>query len=178
MLETFKEGFTAESFLFLFCGKKEKEKMKLIRINSGLNTTLGQLYIKERFQCYILENTVRDTKILGETAIPEGQYTLGFNATAGMNAGYANRYPQSHQGMIEVRGIPNFSLVFFHIGNYHTDTRGCLLTGSYYQLIDHDYRVLHSAAAYKRVYPLLAEAITRDGANLEVRNEWQERRVG
>ncbi|QNL51980.1 hypothetical protein H8S90_10615 [Olivibacter sp. SDN3] len=152
--------------------------MKLLRTASGLNTTLGELYINERFQCYILENTVRDTKILGATAIPEGKYELGFNATAGMNANYANRYPQWHQGMIEVRAIPDFSLVFFHIGNYHTDTRGCLLTGSYYQLIDHDYRVLHSAAAYKRVYPLLAEAIASGDAKLEILNRMEERRVG
>ena len=48
---------------------------------------------------------------------------------------------------------------FFHTGNYHTDTAGCLLTGSYYQLVKGDYRVLHSAHAYKRVYPLLVEQL-------------------
>lgn len=132
--------------------------IKLLRIAEGLNTTLGQLYIDDVFQCYILEDKRRPDKIPGFTAIPEGEYPLGLNGTAGMNAAYHSHYPQMHQGMVEVRGIPNFSLVFFHIGNYHTDTRGCLLTGSYYQLIDGDYRVLHSAAAYKRVYPLLAKA--------------------
>ena len=75
-----------------------------------------------------------------------------------MNVHYQTRYPSLHKGMVEICGIPNFSLVFFHVGNYHTDTAGCPLTGSYYQLLEGDYRVLHSADAYKRAYPLLAEA--------------------
>ncbi|MFD2960165.1 MULTISPECIES: DUF5675 family protein [Olivibacter] len=132
--------------------------IKLIRIAEGINTTLGQLYINNLFQCYILEDKIRDKKIPGETAIPAGTYQLGLNKLAGMNAKYQSRYSSMHKGMVEIRGIPNFSLVFFHIGNYHTDTRGCPLTGSYYQLIDGDYRVLHSADAYRRVYPLLAKA--------------------
>jgi hypothetical protein len=139
--------------------------IKLLRIAEGTNTTLGQLYINNFFQCYILEDKIREHKIPGETAIPAGQYQLGLNKTAGMNAKYKSRYNDMHQGMIEIKGIPNFTLVFFHIGNYHTDTRGCLLTGSYYQLINDDYRVLHSADAYKRVYPLLAEA-ARAGLDL------------
>lgn len=132
---------------------------KLIRVAAGKNSTLGHLYINGLFGCYILEDAIRDRKIPEQTAIPAGEYTMGVNTTAGMNARYGNRYARMHQGMVEVRGIPNFSLVFFHIGNYHTDTAGCLLTGSYWQLIDGDYRVLHSAAAYKHVYPLLVEQI-------------------
>jgi len=136
--------------------------IKLVRIAEGVNTTLGQLYIDNIFQCYILEDIIREAKIPGETAIPAGTYRLGLNTFAGMNAKYHSRYSHMHRGMVEVKGIPNFNLVFFHIGNYHTDTSGCLLTGSYYQLMDGDYRVLHSADAYKRVYPLLVEAAEQD----------------
>jgi len=132
--------------------------IKLLRIAEGEHTTLGQLYINNLFQCYILEDKIREHKIPGETAIPAGTYRLALNRMAGMNTSYHNRYVALHRGMIEVTGIPNFNLVFIHIGNYHTDTRGCLLTGSYYQLINDDYRVLHSADAYKRVYPLLVHA--------------------
>ena len=139
----------------------------LLRTAHGKHTTLGHLYSKGIFLCYVLEDLVREQKIPGETAIPAGTYPLGLNKVAGMNAKYQSRYGPVHQGMVEVKGIPNFSLVFFHIGNYHTDTRGCLLVGSYYQLIDGDYRVLHSADAYKRVYPLLVEAAAT-GSNLIV----------
>lgn len=132
--------------------------IKLVRIAEGINTTLGQLYINNLFQCYVLEDKIREKKIPGETAIPAGAYELSLNRLAAMNANYQGKYSTMHRGMVEIKGIPNFSLVFFHIGNYHMDTSGCLLTGSYYQLIDGDYRVLHSADAYKRVYPLLADA--------------------
>ncbi len=132
--------------------------IKLLRTATGRNTTLGQLYINDVFQCYTLEDLPREEKIRGKTCIPEGQYVLGLNTTAGMNVTYRGKYPGMHKGMVEIRGIPNFSLVFIHIGNYHTDTAGCPLVGSYYQLMKDDYRVLHSADAYKRVYPLLLEA--------------------
>ncbi|MFC7524206.1 DUF5675 family protein [Parapedobacter sp. GCM10030251] len=144
---------------------------KLIRVAAGKNSTLGHLYIGGLFGCYILEDAVRDRKIPERTAIPAGEYTLGFNTTAGMNVHYGNRYASLHRGMVEVRGIPNFSLVFIHIGNYHTDTAGCLLTGSYWQLIDGDYRVLHSAAAYKYVYPLLMEQIEQGNDRVVVCNQ-------
>lgn len=146
-------------------------ELKLIRVAAGKNSTLGHLYIGDLFGCYILEDTVRTHKIPGITAIPTGEYTLGLNLTAGMNAKYAGRYNRMHEGMVEVRGIPGFSLVFFHIGNYHTDTAGCLLTGSYWQLIDGDYRVLHSAGAYKHVYPLLVAEIGKGNDKVEVLNQ-------
>ena len=75
-----------------------------------------------------------------------------------------------HQGMVEIRGIPNFTLVFFHIGNYHTNTRGCLLTGSYYQLINGDYRVLHSADAYKRTYATLLSQLETGNEIMQIEN--------
>jgi hypothetical protein len=144
------------------------EDIKIIRVARGKHSTLGHLYISGLFCCYILEDTVRDRKIPGQTAVPAGEYTLGLNTTAGMNRSYSSRYVAMHRGMVEVRGIPNFSLVFFHVGNYHTDTAGCLLTGSYWQLIDGDYRVLHSAAAYKHAYPLLVAEIRKGNDRMGV----------
>src|SRR5690606_17347879 len=144
------------------------EGIKLLRVEKVEHTTLGHLYINGLFCCYIQEDTVSNHKIPGETAIPAGEYALGLNTVAGMNASYGNRYKGKHQGMVEVRGIPGFSLVFFHIGNYHTDTAGCLLVGSYWQLFKGDHRVLHSAAGYKDVYPLLLEQIAHRNDKLVV----------
>lgn len=146
------------------------EGMKLLRVAKGEHTTLGHLYINGLFGCYILEDLVRAHKIPGETAIPAGEYTLGLNTVAAMNTAYGTRYRGRHRGMVEVRGIPNFNLVFFHIGNYHTDTAGCLLMGSYWQLLKGDYRVLHSAAAYQFVYPLLLAEIENGNNRLVVEN--------
>ena len=144
--------------------------IKIIRVAQGKNSTLSHLYIGGIFCCYLLEDSIRKEKIPGITCIPEGEYGLSLNHWAGMNAKYAPKYPKLHQGMVEITEIPNYSLVFFHIGNYHTQTAGCPLTGSYWQLLDGDYHVLHSAAAYKYVYPLLREQIELVNDRLVVEN--------
>jgi hypothetical protein len=149
------------------------EQIRIIRVAQGKNSTLSHLYINGLFACYLLEDAIRPEKIPGITCIPEGEYRLRLNPWAGMNAKYAPKYPTQHEGMVEITGIPDFSLVFIHIGNYHTQTAGCPLTGSYWQLVDDDYRVLHSAAAYKYVYPLLVEQIEQGNDRVVVENGTQ-----
>ncbi|SEL09679.1 DUF5675 family protein [Parapedobacter koreensis] len=146
-------------------------EIKIIRVAQGKNSTLSHLYIGGLFACYLLEDSVRKEKIQGLTCIPEGEYLLSLNSWAGMNAKYAPKYPKLHQGMIEITEIPNYQLVFIHIGNYHTQTAGCPLTGSYWQLLDGDYQVMHSTAAYKYVYPLLVGEIGKGNNRIEVLNQ-------
>lgn len=145
---------------------------RIVRVAEGKNTTLSHLYIGGLFCCYLLEDRLRPVKVAGSTAIPAGRYGLRLNTWAGMNVLYRGRYPKLHRGMVEITGIPGFSGVFIHIGNYHTDTRGCPLTGSYWQLIDGDYRVVHSAAAYKRAYARLVEAIDAGNAGVAVEDRF------
>ncbi len=144
--------------------------IRIVRVAEGKNSTLSHLYISGVFACYLLEDSIRAVKIPGRTCIPEGEYRLRLNTWAGMNTKYATRHPRVHRGMVEITGIPNFSLVFFHVGNFHTDTAGCPLTGSYWRLMNGDYQVLHSADAYKQVYPLLVEQIGRGGDRISVAN--------
>ncbi|WP_257670709.1 DUF5675 family protein [Parapedobacter tibetensis] len=148
----------------------ENAIIKMVRVAGGKNSTLSHLYIGSLFRCYLLEDSIRKEKIQGLTCIPEGEYRLSLNHWAGMNTKYAPKYPKLHRGMVEVTEIPNYQLVFFHIGNYHTQTAGCPLTGSYWQLLDGDYQVIHSAAAYKYVYPLLVEEIQKGNDRLVVEN--------
>lgn len=141
---------------------------RIVRVARGRNTTLSHLYIGGLFCCYLLEDSIRPKKVAGQTAIPAGHYRLRLNTWAGMNVRYQGRYPKLHRGMVEIVDIPGFSLIFIHIGNYHTDTAGCPLTGSYAQLIDGDYRVLHSADAYKRAYAQLLEVIDAGNEGITV----------
>lgn len=143
---------------------------KIIRVAEGKNSTLSHLYIGGLFCCYLLEDSIRKEKISGLTCIPEGEFRLSLNHWAGMNARYERRFPKLHEGMVEITEIPNYQLVFIHIGNYHTDTAGCPLTGSYWQRLDGDYQVMHSETAYKYVYPLLVEGIQRGNTRLVVEN--------
>ena len=145
-------------------------QIEIRRVAEGKNSTLSHLYIGGIFCCYLLEDSIRDDKIQGITCIPEGEYGLSLNHWSGMNAKYAKRYPKLHEGMVEITEIPGYQLVFIHIGNYHTETAGCPLTGSYWQRLDDDYQVMHSEAAYKYVYPLLVEQIMKGNDRLVVEN--------
>lgn len=145
-------------------------KIKIIRMAQGKNTTLGHLYIYGIFRCYILEDAIRDVKVHGATCIPEGLYGLKLNVGAGMNSSYKKRYPNLHKGMVEVVGIPDFNLVFIHIGNHHLETKGCPLTGRYWEFVEGDYRVLQSALAYGSLYPELLKIMDEGSARIEVIN--------
>lgn len=141
---------------------------KIVRVAEGKNSTLSHLYIGGLFCCYLLEDRVRDHKIPGKTAIPPGEYGLCLNPWGGMNVRYAKWYPEMHEGMVEIIEIPNFQLVYFHRGNTHNDTKGCPLTGLYWEFVDGDYRVELSAKAYQRVYPMLVEQIENGNNRLVV----------
>lgn len=134
-------------------------KLSIKRIAKGKNSTLSHLYLNGVFQCYLLEDKVSENKVMGLTCIPEGNYSLKLNTQAGMNKLYEKMYPLLHKGMMEIVGISNFSLVFIHIGNYHTDTKGCALTGHYWHHIKQDYQVLQSAFAYKHLYKTLLKLL-------------------
>lgn len=145
-------------------------RLNIIRMAQGENTTLGHFYINGIFRCYLLEDSIRSVKVPGSTCIPEGLYNLELNVYAGMNTNYKNRYPDLHKGMVEIVGIPDFSLVFIHIGNNHIETKGCPLVGRNWEFSQGDYRVLQSALAYGSLYPELLKVIAEGSARIEVIN--------
>lgn len=144
--------------------------LKIIRVAQGKNSTLSHLYIDSLFSCFLLEDSIRESKIPGRTCIPEGSYQLQLNTSAGMNIRYKSHYPALHKGMLEIRGIPNFSLVFLHVGNYHSDTAGCPLTGHYWSLINGDYQVQQSSFAYQQIYPKLLGLLQKGKLEVQVEN--------
>ena len=147
-------------------------ELTLKRVRQGNNSTLSELYINGTFQCYGLEDTVRDVKIKGRTAIPAGTYKLGINREGGMNTAYIKRFPDMHEGMIEIRAIPNFSLVYIHIGNTHEDTEGCLLVGTYFHKSNDDWGVYQLAEAYKQLYQTIIEMVQDGQATLTIENKF------
>lgn len=138
------------------------------RIKQGNNSTLSEIYIDDKFFGYGLEDSVREVKIKGGTAIPAGSYRLGLNTYGAMNARYKRKFPEMHRGMIEIKGIPNFKYVYIHIGNYFSDTKGCLLVGEYFKLYDGDYAVYDSTKAYVRLYEMIVEAVAKGEGILEL----------
>lgn len=80
--------------------------------------TIGKLYIDGQYFCDTLEDTVRDTKIAGKTAIPEGTYQV-----------IVNRSPKFKRDLPRLLNVPNFEGILIHRGNTPNDTSGCILVG-------------------------------------------------
>lgn len=115
----------------------------------------GLLFLNGNFFCDTIEDEVRDAKILGETAIPYGRFKIELRKRGGLNTKYKGRYPDMHKGMLWLREVPNFKYIYIHTGNDPGDTEGCILIGNK----SSPGVVSNSVSTYKRLYPILAEAI-------------------
>jgi hypothetical protein len=88
------------------------------RLHKTENSTIGELTINGRFECFTLEDREREIKIKGETAIPKGTYKVIINQS--------NRFKRLLPLLI---GVKNFEGVRIHPGNSNHDTEGCILVG-------------------------------------------------
>lgn len=93
--------------------------LRLERLEREKAYTLGQLYVDDAYECWVLEDPVRDgPKVHGETAIPEGRYRV-----------VLDKSPRFRRRMPHLLDVPGFSGIRIHSGNTVTDTEGCLLVG-------------------------------------------------
>jgi len=100
--------------------------LKLVRHWFGEKNTVGELFIDDTFECYILEDKVRELpgipveqwKIKGQTAIPYGTYEVVITLS-----------PKYRKPMPLLLDVPGFVGIRIHPGNTDVDTEGCLLTG-------------------------------------------------
>ena len=88
-----------------------------------------------------------------------------------MNARYSRKFPTLHQGMVEIRAIPNYSYVYIHIGNNFGDTAGCLLVGDKWELVEGEYELRQSKKAYLSLYKRLVAMMENEVVFLEISNE-------
>jgi hypothetical protein len=129
--------------------------LKLVREKSRGDATLGRLFVNNVFQCYTLEDVVREVKgkpvsawkLARKTAIPSGSYTVTLNMS--------NRFKRVMPLLLEV---PGFAGVRIHAGNSAADTEGCLIVGA--SRVGYS-RVGQSRLAYDRLMALLTAATSR-----------------
>lgn len=143
-------------------------QLELLRISSATDSTLGVLFDvggPRRFLCFTLEDEYRTRKLLGETRIPAGTFTLRLRTEGGFHQRYASAFPDIHQGMLWLADVPGFEWVLIHTGNSDDDTAGCILLGdSAAQNLSEAGRLGESRAAYRRVYPPIARALASGDA--------------
>ncbi|OYU80773.1 MAG: hypothetical protein CFE23_07310 [Flavobacterium sp. BFFFF1] len=93
-------------------------ELVLTRKIRSAKSTIGELTIDGKFECFTLEDVERDVKIHGKTAIPKGRYELTITMS--------NRFKKELPLLINV---PNYEGVRIHPGNKAEDTEGCILVG-------------------------------------------------
>ena len=72
------------------------------------------------------------------------------------------KYGKMHKGMLWLRDVPGFEYILIHVGNDDEDTAGCLLLGdTSQQNINKEGFIGGSTSAYKRVYPIIANALKK-----------------
>lgn len=93
--------------------------LRLERVEIVPAYTMGQLYVDGAFECWVLEDPVREgPKVYGATAIPFGQYAVTVD--------FSNRFKKM---LPHVLNVPGFAGIRIHAGNTVHDTEGCLLVG-------------------------------------------------
>lgn len=94
-------------------------RLHLERLDLQPGWTIGRLLVDEHFECFTLEDAVRDgPKIPGQTAIPFGHYPIAIT--------WSPRFRRDLPLLEYVRG---FTGVRIHPGNVAADTDGCILVG-------------------------------------------------
>ena len=130
-------------------------ELELHRRPSSQACTIGELFVDGKFECYILEDVVREIegapvagwKTHGATAIPVGTYQITLTQS-----------PRFKRVLPLLNRVPGFSGVRIHPGNDADDTEGCLLPG---MTVDDDGEgVAYSRAAFDRLF----DKLTREDA--------------
>ncbi len=152
------------------------------RLFQTAEETISILYLDGRFACWILEDQHRAVKVWGDTRISAGKYKLELRKEGSQHIRYKRKF-SFHKGMIHLLNVFNFKYIQFHIGNTEKDTAGCLIAGNYPRpsllvrfwrwLTRRRYVVAQSTIAYKRVYPIIAEAIELGDTYWEIEDEYK-----
>lgn len=106
-------------------------------------STIGELSIDAKFECYTLEDMVRPVKMAGITAIPAGSYEVVIT--------FSERFKVMLPLLLRV---PDFDGVRIHPGNTAKNTEGCILVG---QSKDKDF-IGESKAAFDALFKKLKRA--------------------
>ena len=141
-------------------------KLDVVRTQFGEDATNSLLFIDGVFECYGLEDEVRDLKVYAETAVPLGEYEIKFRTVGGFHtrtkARYDSKYGEGwHLGMLELQDVPNFEFILVHSGNTDESTAGCYLVGNTQQDLDvsKDGFIGSSRVAYEKMYPKVRDAL-------------------
>jgi hypothetical protein len=127
--------------------------LKLVRKSFTEESTMGELSINGKSECFTLEDKVRAVKIHGKTAIPAGIYEVSIT--------FSDKFKKQ---LPLLNNVPNFAGIRIHSGNTAADTEGCILVGT---SKGKDF-VGGSRAAFKALFQKLEAALKKEKIFIEV----------
>jgi hypothetical protein len=135
--------------------------LRIVRELSTDESTPGTLFVDGNFECFTLEDLVREVpglqvaawKVESRTAIPVGNYEVTID--------FSTRFGKQMPHILEV---PGFEGIRIHSGNTSADTEGCILLG---QARNGPDEVINSKAAFSAFFPKLQDAI-RNGEQVTI----------
>lgn len=134
-------------------------RLRLIREPSA-GATFGSLYVNDVWQCWTLEDEIRERpgqpvaawKVKGQTAIPAGRYRVVVTMSA--------RFNRELPLLVDV---PGFSGIRIHPGNTPADTEGCILPGRFRGASATRFSILESRAAFDALFGRIRAGLRDDG---------------
>lgn len=141
-------------------------ELELTRTTRTNRSTIGELTVNGKFECFILEDKDRGlqqgmalselmaAKIKTRTAIPTGRYEIVTN--------FSDRFQKMLPLLLDV---PAFAGIRIHPGNTDSDTEGCLLPGK----TKSPDMVGSSRAAFTALFNKIKSAMQREKVFINVR---------
>ena len=135
--------------------------LQIVRELSTDESTPGTLFVDDNFECFTLEDVVREVpglqvaawKVESRTAIPVGNYQVTVD--------FSTRFGKEMPHILEVSG---FQGVRIHSGNTSADTEGCILLGQARSGPD---EVINSRAAFNAFFAKIQGAV-RNGEEIKI----------
>lgn len=129
------------------------------------NYTIGKLYVDGVFMCNTLEDTdrglhqgmkiseIKAKKVPGKTAIPTGRYKVTLK-TQSQKFKDKKNYQFCKGYLPRLVDVPGYTGVLIHIGNWASDSAGCILVG------ENKVKggVVNSVATFTKLYEVLKQA--------------------
>lgn len=155
--------------------------LTVLRYIDDGETTLGLIFLRNKFFAYTLEDTHRDEKIRGQTRISPGIYTIGYSpvdpAQSRLTRDYLRLYSPWFTKHLHLKNVPNFEGIYIHVGNNHENTDGCILIADGVSAGTQQKMLQSSRSAYQRFYKIIAALLdSNEHVNIQILNEdWFDR---
>lgn len=157
--------------------------LSLKRVDLQPLRTFGELSILGIKNAVTIEDTVRQKKIHGKTAIPYGVYLLKTRFSPKFSKYFFwsdknkklidaisyfkldNKEDYRIHDLIWLFNIPDYEFVLIHWGNSETDTEGCIVIGT----TKDSKQVIRSRLKYQEIYPFIYEQIKLGNKYIEIK---------